>query len=607
MRNIFVILFTATALLSQTPKIIVEQGYLSKNPRVGEKSHIWAQQNTSTRVFAGWTGDVQYLLDPQAPYTTMLTPNADVALKANYRAVPAWTVKTATLGNVPVSYFVPPDPVGLVFVFHGTGGTGASQFLGSEFFSFMRDLVATGFGVVAFDCLNRETGQWNTTITGPTNPDIVRVNGVLTAMKAQGIIPQNLPLLAFGHSNGGFFSHFSAMVMNWAAVSISAVQGSGLASTSYTGPVVWFMPKNDDHPLVGLAGGIATSVLRYETIANRGLFARHTIQDVMPLYPERFARSLYMTVADSLEAYGVFKAKGWIDANDFLLNNPNDFDWRSSMPARFTETMKLAVSGQLEGTFMTHEFVNFTPHITIDIFLRAIGKRGPVRPVSGASFAGSALAPNLIATVFTNGMAADLQIAGNGPEPSLGGVSAVLRTQAGVESAVPWFFVSPGQGSFLVPGGLAPGTMVLKLNYADRRVAFPVTIAAVSPGVFTANGTGQGVPVAAILRVKPDNSRSTEFPFVAGTAGFEAGPIRFAEDRLFLDLYATGVRGSNSVQVLVGSETVTPLYSGSQPQFVGLDQVTIELPRTLAGRGKVDVVIVAAGLRSNTVELNFGN
>ncbi len=182
-----------------------------------------------------------------------------------------------------------------------------------------------------------------------------------------------------------------------------------------------------------------------------------------------------------------------------------------------------------------------------------------------------------------------------------------LRSVTGTETAVPWFFVSPGQGSFLVPNGLVPGNMTLKINSGDRRAAFPTTVAASSPGIFTANGNGQGVPAAVILRVAPDNARTTEFPFVAGASGFEAGPIAFGEDRLFLDFYATGVRGSANVQVTMGGETIAPLYAGAQPQFIGLDQVTIELPGNFAGRGKVDVAILSGGVRSNTVELNFGN
>ena len=55
------------------------------------------------------------------------------------------------------------------------------------------------------------------------------------------------------------------------------------------------------------------------------------------------------------------------------------------------------------------------------------------------------------------------------------------------------------------------------------------------------------------------------FPFAAGTAGFEAAPIRLAGDRLFLDFSATGMRGSTNVQVLRGGETITPIYAGPHP------------------------------------------
>ncbi len=605
----FLLLWIAAgALTAQTVSITVDQGYVSRHRTTGAVAHLWAQQNTSTRVFRGWAGDVQHLADPAAPYTTFVVPANNVRLQALYSNAPAWTPATATLGGVAVTYHVPASPAGLVFLFHGTGGSGANLFSASEFASFTRDLVAAGFAVAAFDCLNRQTGQWDTVTTGTSNPDVVRVNAVINAMRSQGLISQQLPLLAFGHSNGAQFAHFTSLVMPWAAVSISCVQGSAAASTTYRGPVAWWMGKNDDHPQVG-AAGVATSLVRYEAHANRGIHGRHMISGPMPLYPERIARSAVLTMADSAEVYNIFKANNWLDANDFLTRNPNDpaFNWRAAMPQRLTEGQLLGVQGQLEGTYSGHEFVNFTPHITIDLFLRAIGQRPALRPVSGASFGGTALAPESIATVFVGGLANGLEVGANGPQANLRGVRGVLRSAAGTEVVVPWFFVSPGQGSFLVPLGTATGATTLKIESGDRRWAFPATIAATSPGVFTANGSGQGVPAAVLLRVTPDNARSTEFPFVAGAAGFVAAPIRFGDDRLFLDLYATGVRGSSSVQVLLGAETITPLYAGAQPQFIGLDQVTFELPRALAGAGKVEVTVVAGGVRGNTVELHFGN
>ena len=85
--------------------------------------------------------------------------------------------------------------------------------------------------------------------------------------------------------------------------------------------------------------------------------------------------------------------------------------------------------------------------------------------------------------------------------------------------------------------------------------------------------------------------------------------LRFGHDRLFLDLYATGVRltDPSKVQVLIGGEPVTPLFAGAQPQYAGLDQVTLELPRSLAGRGRVEVTVVADGVRANSWNFILGD
>lgn len=605
-RSLFLTLLSVAAL-AQTPSLTIQDGFASKNREAGATVHVFARQNTATTVFDRWTGDVQYLLDPLAPYTSFTMPAANVALRATYRTVPSWTARTGSFNNINVTYFVPANPIGLIFHFHGTGGTGTNLFQSHEFLSFTRDLVAAGFAVASFDCLNRTTGQWDTAVTGNTNADIVRLNGIITAMKAQNIVPQDIPLLAFGHSNGGQFSHFSAPVMNWRAVAVSSVQGSmpSASAGGYNGPVMWWMPRNDDHPQVGQAG-IATSIQRYDQIANRGILARHIISPATPLYPERWTRSAVLTLADSLELQQIFRTNNWIDANEMLTRNPNEDYWLTAIPARFNDTQRASIRIQLESSYATHEFSNYVPHLIIDHYLRALGRRPTVKPINGASYIGENVAPGAIATIFTEGIAPALTVGANGPQAGLGNVNAVLRSTAGTETPARWFYVSPGQGSFLVPD-VTPGTFTLKITSGDRRWSFPTMVAAAAPGIFTANGNGQGVPAAVILRVSPDNTRSVDYPFEASASGFIAAPLRFGDDRLFLDLYATGVRGSTNVQVILGGETITPLFAGAQSQFPGLDQVTFELPRSYASRGRVEAAIVSGGVRSNTVELNFGN
>jgi uncharacterized protein (TIGR03437 family) len=59
-------------------------------------------------------------------------------------------------------------------------------------------------------------------------------------------------------------------------------------------------------------------------------------------------------------------------------------------------------------------------------------------------------------------------------------------------------------------------------------------------------------------------------------------------------LFATGIRHRSSVESVtadVGETSSEVVYAGAQGDFAGLDQINIQLPRSLAGRGIVDVVI----------------
>jgi uncharacterized protein (TIGR03437 family) len=50
---------------------------------------------------------------------------------------------------------------------------------------------------------------------------------------------------------------------------------------------------------------------------------------------------------------------------------------------------------------------------------------------------------------------------------------------------------------------------------------------------------------------------------------------------------------------------VEVLYAGPQSAFPGLDQLNLRVPRTLAGRGELPVVLVTAGKVSNPVTVSF--
>ena len=75
----------------------------------------------------------------------------------------------------------------------------------------------------------------------------------------------------------------------------------------------------------------------------------------------------------------------------------------------------------------------------------------------------------------------------------------------------------------------------------------------------------------------------------------------------FLLLFGTGIRGFRSeVTATVGGEEVPVLGAVPQGEFVGLDQVNLgPLPRSLLGRGEVEIILTVDGKTANTVTLNI--
>jgi len=72
---------------------------------------------------------------------------------------------------------------------------------------------------------------------------------------------------------------------------------------------------------------------------------------------------------------------------------------------------------------------------------------------------------------------------------------------------------------------------------------------------------------------------------------------------VYLELFATGLRGhsaaSNSVTVTAGGVSLPVTYAAEQPQYVGLDQIDVLLPQSLAGKGDVVIQVTVDGKAAN--------
>jgi uncharacterized protein (TIGR03437 family) len=133
----------------------------------------------------------------------------------------------------------------------------------------------------------------------------------------------------------------------------------------------------------------------------------------------------------------------------------------------------------------------------------------------------------------------------------------------------------------------------------------PATIVDVQPAVFTFNAAGL---VAGSIVRSTDSGQVVENVYaVDGAGNVVAAPVDVSKDQVYMVFYATGIRRApqSQVTVSIGGVNVPVAYAGSQGFFTGLDQVNVQLPASLAGRGDVPVILSVAGKPANTARLTF--
>ncbi|HMX29612.1 MAG TPA: hypothetical protein PKC13_28765 [Blastocatellia bacterium] len=236
----------------------------------------------------------------------------------------------------------------------------------------------------------------------------------------------------------------------------------------------------------------------------------------------------------------------------------------------------------------------------------------PVANVSAASFGGDSLAPDAITVAFGAGLAKQVEVASGLPLPtSLGGTMVLVRDSAGIERAAGLFFVSPNQINYHLPPETAPGRAQITILTSDNRaLTGEAEIAPVAPGLFTASGNGQGVAAGIALRRRADGTISYEPLAKFEQSQFVAVPIDLSreDEDVYLILYGTGLRGRSdlkNVRCSIGGVEAEVSYAGEVAGYAGMDQLNVKLPRALAGRGEVDLLLRVDGRAANTLRVGI--
>jgi uncharacterized protein (TIGR03437 family) len=231
----------------------------------------------------------------------------------------------------------------------------------------------------------------------------------------------------------------------------------------------------------------------------------------------------------------------------------------------------------------------------------AAGGPGIVTSVTSTNGAPT-LAPEAIASAFGANLATSTQTAASLPLPTtLGGTSVLVTDANGIARTAELFYVSPLQVNYQIPPGVAIGKASVTVSVNGDPVAFgPATIAPIAPGLYTTNGSGQGLAAAVVFTLHADGTSSL--------ANVTPAPIDLGldTDQVTLELYGTGIRGhSGAVTCKIGTATVPVAYAGPQNLDVGLDQVNLTLPKTLRGAGTQTLQLTVDTLNANPVTLTF--
>ncbi|MBK9709621.1 MAG: SBBP repeat-containing protein [Acidobacteria bacterium] len=236
----------------------------------------------------------------------------------------------------------------------------------------------------------------------------------------------------------------------------------------------------------------------------------------------------------------------------------------------------------------------------------------PLANLSAASFLGAELASESIVAAFGNGLATSTLNSETRPLPTvLGGTTVSVKDSAGVSRPAPLFFVSSGQINYQVPPGTASGSAIVTITSGAGVVsAAVINVTPVAPAIFSADSSGKGLAAALALRIKADGSQIYE-PVVfydAPTQKFVAVPIDLGPptDKVLLLGFGTAIRGLSNpaaATAKIGGANAVIEFIGPQPDFVGLDQTNVLIPRSLIGRGLVDFVMTIDGKLTNTVSV----
>jgi uncharacterized protein (TIGR03437 family) len=211
------------------------------------------------------------------------------------------------------------------------------------------------------------------------------------------------------------------------------------------------------------------------------------------------------------------------------------------------------------------------------------------------------LAPNSLATLYGSNLAwvtASAKISDDRLPVKIANAGAQIIF--GGSSLAHLLFVSPTQINFLVPSSRAAGTttlVVVRDGFAGPTI--PVTIAAVSPGLFQNTGMAAASHAGGSIITPDASAHAGEIVVLYGTGlGQTAMPVDSDSDGRLVAITADPstieIQRFADLSVMLNDVPIDSsriLWAGLTPGFAGLYQINLQLPDTVEPDPEIRVAI----------------
>lgn len=356
--------------------LTVQNGYGSARYKAGDTVHVFATfQNT---VFGKWElpADIKPISMDKEWHISFIMPARDITIIAKKSNKALQALKQEQIKGVQrnkqVAWAFPDNMIGVVYLFHGTGG-GVDGWLpgNTEKYQMVQDLLADSLGVIITESEESTLRQdldgdgnirWK--VSAPvldSSIDYQNLKAITDTMIQRGVLPASLPRYGVGMSNGGAFAIAASAALGYNAAISYCASGRTTQMYSITMPVLWCMARNDDNENVGEEGN-EQAFSNYQILINRGIKAEYKMYNGAPIYSQRFLRAGTDSATSAL-IFTEIKNAGLLQQNGFLkyradsilrtiIARKDVFPITNSQPAR----LQSRLNEQIRATDAAHEY-----------------------------------------------------------------------------------------------------------------------------------------------------------------------------------------------------------------------------------------------------------